>query len=471
MLFNSIHFAFFMPVVFALYFTLPHRFRWMLLLGASAYFYAAFIPSYLLILFLVIAVDYLAGIAIEEAGTPAKKRAWLIASLSANIAILAVFKYADFAILSINQLSATLGSGTSYDTLNFILPIGLSFHTFQSMSYTIEVYRGAQKAERHLGIYSVYVLYFPQLVAGPIERPQNLLRQFRTPKNLDVASVRSGLQLMAVGFLKKLVVADNLALLVDAVYKAPETFNGLSLYLAAVFFSFQILCDFSGYTDIARGVSRLFGIELMLNFRRPYFSTSLSEFWRRWHISLSTWFRDYLYIPLGGGTEGQVKKLRNLMIVFLVSGLWHGANITFVVWGFVHGLGVCLENLFGQSKKSTLLVLRTFVIFHVVTFAWIFFRAPSIASAGAFIKTLFAWPTSGSDLLALPACYDAMVIVGVFVLFQLAEEASQRLQGRSIWARIDQSRWTLRWATYTAIVATAVFCGQFGSKQFIYFQF
>ncbi len=470
-LFNSIHFAVFLPVVFALYFSIPYRARWTWLLAASCYFYAAFIPSYLLILFLVIGVDYYAGIAIENARTPRTRKAWLVASLAANIFILAIFKYADFAILSINQLSGALGNAASFDTLNFILPIGLSFHTFQSMSYTIEVYRGAQKAERHLGIYAVYVLYFPQLVAGPIERPQNLLHQFRTPKNLDVGWVRSGLQLMAIGFLKKLVVADNLALLVDEVYAAPGDFNGLSLYLAAVFFSFQILCDFSGYTDIARGVSRLFGIELMLNFRRPYLSTSLSEFWRRWHISLSTWFRDYLYIPLGGGTQGLAKKLRNLMIVFLVSGLWHGANVTFLVWGFIHGLGVCLENLFHQTKRTDLRILRAVVVFHVVTFAWIFFRAPNVTMAATFLRTLFAWPAAERSLLAMPGCFDGLMILVGFLVFQVAEEWSQQRQSRAIWETIDRSRWPIRWGTYIAIAACAVLGGQFASKQFIYFQF
>lgn len=337
MLFNSLSFLFFFPLTTIVYFALPHRFRWAHLLLCSALFYVSFVPSYLLILVGVIAIDYLAGLGIERTRGPLR-RLLLAMSLVANVGILAAFKYFNFFNDNLHALSEALHWNYPIRGLGWLLPVGLSFHTFQSMSYTIEVYLGRQRAERHLGIYAVYVLFYPQLVAGPIERPQNLLHQFRERKTFDPDRVFSGLRLMLWGFFKKIVVADRLAPMVDEVYKNPHAYGGGWLLAATYFFAIQIYCDFSGYSDVAIGAARVLGFTLMTNFDRPYASASVAEFWRRWHISLSTWFRDYLYIPLGGSRVGRMRWALNVMVVFLVSGFWHGANWTYLAWGGLHGL-------------------------------------------------------------------------------------------------------------------------------------
>ncbi|WP_242651764.1 MBOAT family O-acyltransferase [Ruminiclostridium cellulolyticum] len=298
MLFNSIEFLIFFPLVTALYFLLPHKIRWFLLLISSCVFYMAFVPKYILILGVTIVVDYFAGIIIARMQGD-NKRIFLIVSLITNIGMLFVFKYFNFFNENIKHLADFLNWNYPISGLSIILPIGLSFHTFQSMSYIIEVYRGKQQPEKHFGIYALYVMYYPQLVAGPIERPQNMLWQFHTEHSFDAHRVSDGMKLMAWGLFKKVVIADNLALVVNSIYGNPTQVNGLSLVVATYFFAFQIYCDFSGYTDIARGASRVMGIELMQNFKRPYFSKTISELWKRWHISLSSWFSDYVYIPLG----------------------------------------------------------------------------------------------------------------------------------------------------------------------------
>ena len=297
MSFSSIHFLLFFPIVTALYFATPYRFRWLLLLFASCYFYMAFVPVYILILGFTIVVDYFAGILIENA--QGRRRKWLlIVSLVSNIGVLFIFKYFNFFNTNLKALAEAIHWNYSLESLSIALPIGLSFHTFQAMSYTIEVYRGNQKAERRFGIYALYVMFYPQLVAGPIERPQNLLPQFYEKHDFDYQRVTDGLKLMAWGFFKKIVIADRLAVAVNLVYNAPYKYTGLPLIIATYFFAFQIYCDFSGYTDIARGAARVMGFRLMKNFNRPYFATSVADFWTRWHISLSTWFKDYLFTPL-----------------------------------------------------------------------------------------------------------------------------------------------------------------------------
>ncbi|OFZ56311.1 MAG: alginate O-acetyltransferase, partial [Bacteroidetes bacterium RIFCSPHIGHO2_02_FULL_44_7] len=319
MLFNSLQFLIFFPTVTTLYFILPHRFRWFLLLIASCIFYMAFIPAYILILLVTIVVDYIAGILIEKSQGK-KRKLYLLISIVANIGFLAFFKYYNFASTNLTELAQFLHWNYSVPVLSIILPIGLSFHTFQAMSYTIEVYRGKQVAERHFGIYALYVLFYPQLVAGPIERPQNLLHQFREEHSFDYRRVTDGLKLMLWGLFKKVVIADRAAVFVDTVFNSPGDFQGVSFIIAAALFSFQIYCDFSGYSDIAIGAAQVMGFKLMDNFNRPYFSKSIAEFWKRWHISLSTWFKDYLYIPLGGNRVGKPRWYFNLFFVFLLSG-------------------------------------------------------------------------------------------------------------------------------------------------------
>ena len=296
----------------------------------------AFVPVYILILGFTIIIDYFAGILLEK--TDGKnRRYWLIASLVANIGVLAVFKYYNFLNNNLSELLSSLGYQNTIHNLNILLPIGLSFHTFQAMSYTIEVYRGRQKAERHFGIYALYVMFYPQLVAGPIERPQNLLHQFYEKHEFDCNRVVEGLKIILWGLFMKIVIADRIAIYVNAVYNNSEQHSGKSLALATVFFAFQIYCDFAGYSNIAIGTAKVMGFKLMTNFNRPYFSRSISEFWKRWHISLSTWFRDYLYISLGGNRVSIPRWYLNLFLVFTISGLWHGANWTYIIWGSLNG--------------------------------------------------------------------------------------------------------------------------------------
>jgi len=406
MLFNSIPFLIFFPVVTLLFFLLPHRFRWFLLLAASCFFYMFFKPIYIFILAFTIVIDYYAGILLENEQDKRRRKRYLVMSLVANIGVLAVFKYFNFINENITGLASLFGWKNHIPYLNILLPVGLSFHTFQAMSYTIEVYRGNQKAERHFGIYSLYVMFYPQLVAGPIERPQNILHQFYAKQQFNYYNATRGLNLIAYGLFKKMVVADRLAEYVNAVYGDVANASSLSAFVAACFFSIQIYCDFSGYSDIAIGTARFMGFDLMTNFNRPYLATTISGFWARWHMSLSTWFKDYLYIPLGGSRAGKWKRYRNLYIVFLVSGLWHGANWTFIVWGALHGFYTLfaevtgdvrgkLTKMTGITKFPTLYrFINQLAVFFLVTFAWIFFRAENFGKAKAIIQKIFSFDGS-----------------------------------------------------------------------------
>src|SRR5215207_682255 len=401
MLFNSAAFLIFFPLVTTAYFLLPHRFRWMLLLAASCYFYMAFIPRYILILAITITVDYLAGLGLEK--FEGRKKRWiLIASILTNIGMLAFFKYFNFANENLAALANFIGWDYPIQNLAIILPIGLSFHTFQSLSYTIEVYRGHQKAERHFGYLALYVLYYPQLVAGPIERPQNVLHQLHEEHHFDYPRVTDGLKRMAWGMFKKVVVADRMVRFVNPVYADPTNFDGPALMLATLAFAIQIYCDFSGYSDIALGSAQVMGVKLMKNFDHPYFARSIGEFWRRWHISLSTWFRDYLYIPLGGNRVAKPRWAFNLFLTFLISGLWHGANWTYIIWGVLHGSYFVLSTLTGPFWKRLSaftrldqlprlkVLISTLMTFSLVTFAWIFFRAASLRDAIYIVRHLLS---------------------------------------------------------------------------------
>jgi len=478
MLFNSIHFLVFFQIVVAAYYSMPHRFRWILLLLSSCYFYMVFIPKYILILFALILIDYSAGIAIENANGP-RRRALLILSLVANIGMLAFFKYFNFVSDNLSALFGAFHWARPLPLLNIILPIGLSFHTFQSMAYTIEVYRGNAKAERHLGIYAVYVLFFPQLVAGPIERPR-LLKQFHEEHAFDDVRVLNGLKLMLWGFIKKAVIADRLALLVDHVYAAPGSHNGSELAVATYFFAFQIYCDFSGYSDIALGAAEIMGFRLMRNFNSPYRAQSIADFWKRWHISLSSWFRDYLYIPLGGSRVRAWRWQLNLMIVFLVSGLWHGANWTFLVWGGLHGtymifsiwtsdLRARLRNWSGIARTPRLLTaLRVIMTFHLCALAWIAFRAHTVSDFFLIVRRIL-------NLTSWHAPHDlglggTELLIAVSSIFCL--EAVHELQeGRSLRAFIAGKPAWIRWPAYAGAIVVLCLFGKFRSQSFIYFQF
>jgi len=392
MLFNSFDFLVFFVVVVTTYFLLPHKFRWAFLLLSSCIFYMYFIPVYILVLFTTIIIDYFLGISIDQAIKPQRK-VFLILSIVSNLSILAFFKYFNF----LNENLGLLFHGSGYSGLlpylNIALPIGLSFHTFQAISYTTDIYRGEQKAERHFGIYALYIMFFPQLVAGPIERAHHMLHQFREKHEFDSTRIVYGLQLIFWGLYKKVVVADTIAIYVNSIYNNYTHNKGLTLIVATYAFAFQIYCDFSGYSDIAVGTSKVLGFDLTQNFNLPYFSKSITEFWRRWHISFSTWLRDYLYIPLGGNRSGKIKMHRNLMITMLLGGLWHGASWNFVIWGFLNGIYLSIEKVLASLGLKNVLAkpLKVFITFNLICFAWIFFRAETFHQAITIIRNIFTY--------------------------------------------------------------------------------
>ena len=507
MLFNSYQFLLFFPIVTLIYFLLPHRLRWFHLLMASFLFYMAFLPIYVLILVVTIVIDYFAGIYIEQAQGRRRKQ-YLIISLIANIGFLCFFKYYDFIITNLNDvlpfhvpilkelwissqiiegnnvINTALNSwlGTDLDILQtIILPIGLSFHTFQAMSYTIEVYRGNQKAERHFGIYALYVMFYPQLVAGPIERPQNILHQFHERKHFSAENLIVGLRLMAWGLFKKVVIADRLSIYVNLVYGDPENYHWLNLVIATIYFAIQIYCDFSGYSDIAIGAARVMGFDLMVNFRRPYFATNIKEFWEKWHISLSTWFRDYLYKPLGGNRVAFARYLLNIAIVFMVSGIWHGANWTFIIWGALHAVyqvSFILFNRYATEKDMQRSNwawraggwLLTFVC---VCFAWIFFRAQNVGQAFTIINqivTLYA-PTAFNWMLmesnnrtGFGITSLVLVVLGCTYMFWIEKKNQPLLT--------EYNNKPMRDIAMLAFLVFAIITvGVFVNESFIYFQF
>ncbi|MEO8772230.1 MAG: MBOAT family O-acyltransferase [Ferruginibacter sp.] len=466
MLFNSLEFIIFFPVVTLLYFLLPHKYRWIQLLLASCIFYAAFIPSYLFILFFLIVIDYSAGLLIERRQ---HKKTWLITSIIANISLLGIFKYYNFFISNFNELTSS-----HFILLKWVLPIGLSFHTFQSLAYTIEVYRGKQKAITHVGYYALYVMFYPQLVAGPIERPQNLLPQLFAEHKFSSQKLYEGLRLMTWGFFKKLVIADRIGQYADAVFNHSAYAQTSQVWLAVFLFSIQIYADFSGYSDIAIGAARCMGIDLSTNFNRPYFSGNIREFWRRWHISLSGWFRDYVYIPLGGNRKGNARKKINLLITFILSGLWHGAGWPFIVWGSLHGI---YSLIYDGFKKHFTSIKIPFLIAWLITgicvgFAWIFFRAHSVKDAmGMIVKSIklknfsFANILSvqtqgiqfGNFTLALSFCMIAyMFIIEKMTTANMMSLNSKKIKDISI---------------FVCTLLLILFFGIFQKSNFIYFQF
>lgn len=353
MIFNSFAFGVFLPAVFVLYWALPHKYRWALLLCSSYYFYMSWNVKYVALIFLTTVVSYSAARIIEGQQGAVYRKVVLAAALGICFGILFIFKYFDFFNNSVVLFFQRFSIQLHPVTLNLVLPVGISFYTFQTASYVIDVFKGDVQAERHFGKYAAFISFFPQLVAGPIERAGNLLPQIKAEHHFDYAKATDGLKRMAWGYYKKLVIADTLAVYVDAVYNDPYRYHGAALLLATVFFTFQIYCDFSGYSDIAVGAAGLLGIDLMDNFKSPYFSASMKEFWGRWHISLSTWFRDYVYIPLGGSRAGNIKHARNVMLTFFASGLWHGANWTYLAWGgYMELPNLWSTRLYGRKIKS-----------------------------------------------------------------------------------------------------------------------
>lgn len=490
MLFNSLDFAIFFPVVFLLYWVLAKRLtaRNILILLASYTFYGWWDWRFLILIIISSLVDFLVGKRLYLEGNKTKRKLLLLVSLGVNLGFLGYFKYANFFIENFVDAFSLFGNNLEGSTLNIILPVGISFYTFQTLSYTIDIYRKQLKPTNNALAFFSFVAFFPQLVAGPIERASHLLPQFLKTYTFNYKQVKSGLLLMAFGLFKKMVIADRAALYVNEVYNNAGDYDGVAYIIGTVLFAFQIYCDFSGYSDIAIGASRTMGFDLMKNFNSPYFSRSLTDFWRRWHISLSTWFRDYVYIPLGGSKNGKFRTYANLFIVFVVSGFWHGAAWTFVIWGAIHGLVLMVEKGIYKVKTPVFkrlglmkdhLFSRLFfgsIIFIIVCFAWIFFRANSLADAltisqGVFTKFNFGDIFASSTYLIGYESNEFRVVSFFILLLGLAEVVHLKY---NLTRLVSEQHIILRWVAYLIIVFTLILFGVYGdvdSQEFIYFQF
>lgn len=469
MLFNSIEFLLFFPSVVVMYFLLPHKLRWVFLLIASYYFYMNWKPVYALLLFFSTFTTWGCGILVEKSDTVKKKKLFLVLSLIINFSILFTYKYFNFLNESVFGALEQMNIRWNVPNLDLLLPVGISFYTFQAVGYTIDVYRGDLKAEKNLGIYALFVSFFPQLVAGPIERAKNLLPQFRKKHYFDLSRLQSGVKQMIWGFFMKVVIADRLSLIVNSAYNNADSHNGTTLLIATVFFAFQIYCDFAGYSNIAIGAARIMGFDLMTNFRRPYFATNIGEFWHRWHISLSTWFRDYLYIPLGGNRVSTSRNYLNVFVTFVVSGIWHGANWTFVIWGFLHGTYDAIQKFLGFDKLKfnntiKLKPLLIFINFSLVSLAWVFFRANTTADAFSIINKIFTDP--GIPFVDAPTLVFGLLGLSILLLKEISEEFYPNSN------LFFESKNPLTSAfTSAALIAIIISIGVFDGGQFIYFQF
>ena len=485
MLFNSLQFIIFFAAVVLLYYILPYKLRWIMLLPASCIFYMAWRPELILLIAFSSLVNYTAGVLI---GRGMGKKA-LVPAVLINIGILFVFKYLVFASESLARLYALLGREYPIGEFDIVLPMGISFYTFQGLGYVIDVYRKEYKAEKNYFRFALFIMFFPQLVAGPIERADRLLKQLFARHKFDTDNISMGLKYMLMGYFKKIVIADRAAVLVNTVYNAPEDHNGIAFAAATVFFAFQIYGDFSGYSDIAKGCAKVLGIDLMQNFDRPYFASSIKDFWKRWHISLSTWFRDYVYIPLGGSRCGWLRRNFNLLVTFCVSGLWHGANWTFLLWGFLHGVYQVIENTLFRFKKwkdstaKRLIMAATWPFRWIVTIAlvllaWIPFRANSIGDCIYIFQNLhtgfeniydmqFMYDTLNSLGLGV---FDILTVLAAIALLLLIELIS--LPFEDINVMMKKLPFVFRFAFYYVIAAFIIAAGVFsGLGEFIYFQF
>ena len=494
MLFNSFSFVVFLPIVVALYYTFPHKLRWLLLLLASCYFYMAFVPKYILILFALIVVDYYLAIFIEKETDPKKKKLALVFGIVSNVSLLFVFKYFNFFNENIASLAHLLGWNYSVGFLRLALPLGLSFHTFQSLSYLIEVYRGTERAERHIGIYALFVLFFPQLVAGPIERASHMMQQFHDEHPFVLKNIIHGLKLIVWGFFLKIVVADRASLLVDAFYAHPDKFVGPAGALALVLFAFQLYGDFAGYTFIALGSAQMLGFKLSENFRRPYLAKSISEFWQRWHISLSSWLRDYVYQEiLTAHKRVSMRALYTAIIItFLLSGVWHGAGWTFVFMGLFYGILIVLGivtkkwrdkfmSATGIGSKSKLrLLIQTLTTFGLVCIGWLFFRSPNMAtvieiiekiSTGwkefithfyntTYLKQHFRFGYEGLEVI------ETLIFSALLIHIEYIQEKDLKFVKEKIVSNLYAQTFI-----YTVLILSIIVFGQFHQKVFIYFQF
>ena len=474
MLFNSFEFVLFFLVVYGVYIILHHRYQNYLLLVASYFFYGYWDWRFLSLILISTIVDYFCGLGIESVSGKTRKKRFLVFSIVTNLGILFTFKYFDFFANGFANLLSVFGFDMDPRIINVALPIGISFYTFQTMSYTIDIYQGKLRPTRNFMNFALFVSFFPQLVAGPIERARNLLPQVEKRRTISYDMVREGLWLILLGYFKKLVIADNMIPFTQSIFESPNTASGLEILIGIYAFAFQIYCDFSGYTDIARGLAKLLGFDLMLNFRFPYFATNPRDFWRRWHISLSTWLRDYLYIPLGGNRRGKLSSYRNIMITMVLGGLWHGAAWNFVAWGVFHGSILILHRLVESPLKAiepkgrlSGIIWRNFMIigfFHVTCFGWLLFAVKSLSDVPVLLYAIF----SSFVFNGWRGAFFTFIIFALPALLMAVE----------LWAeRNQQTIIVLNWPKWARVVSYALtfllilLCGATTSNEFIYFQF
>jgi alginate O-acetyltransferase complex protein AlgI len=478
MLFNSISFLIFFPTVFLLYWFVANKnlkIQNLLLLVSSYFFYACWNWHFLFLLVFSTGLDYYTGLKISEVENKNIRKLWFWVSIIVNLGFLGIFKYYNFFATSFAEIMAQLSFKVNPYTLKVILPVGISFYTFHGLSYVIDIYKKRIQPEKNFIDYSLFVSFFPLLVAGPIERATHLLPQIKKKRTFNYHQAVDGLRQILWGFFKKIAIADQCATYANSVFNNSHAYNGSDHVIAAIFFAFQIYCDFSGYSDIALGVARLFGIELLRNFSYPYFSRDIAEFWRRWHISLSTWFRDYLYIPLGGSRGGTWLKIRNVFIIFIVSGFWHGANWTFIIWGALNALFILPSVLMKTNRNNLEIVakgrifpsfkefLAILITFCITVFAWIFFRSDSIFRAISYVSEIFS-----RSLFAKPIINPqkmTLLIILFIIIEWMGREKSFAIANLGLkWPKV------LRWALYYVMIFI-ILCTVGPEQQFIYFQF
>lgn len=487
MLFNSIDFLVFFPIVTIIFFVIPKKLRTLWLLIASYYFYMSWNPKYVVLIAISTVITFVSGLLMEKTKRTYEKKLVVALSLTSNLVILGIFKYADFVLQMLSSITSRFGLGTIDRRLDLLLPVGISFYTFQALSYTIDVYRGNIKAERNILNYALFVSFFPQLVAGPIERSGNLLCQLQKVSEIKLWNferVRDGLLLMLWGLFQKLVIADRASMLVNQVYGNYKDYGFFELVIASVLFAFQIYCDFGGYTNVARGAARVMGFSLMQNFRQPYFAVSIKDFWRRWHISLTSWFTDYLYIPLGGNQKGFIRQCVNIFIVFAISGLWHGASYHFVAWGLLHAgyqIAGNIKNHIWKKLKAKDDIQDSFsrrlgkriVTFALVDFAWVFFAADHLQHAYGIFRQMFTtFQTASIYEIGLDRGNWFMLSFGIVVLMTV-DYIHER--GNSVFLLVNRQTIWFRWVLYLGLIWCIILFGIYGvgydSSQFIYFQF
>lgn len=466
MLFNSFTYLLFFPVVCIIYYLLPQKSRWYFLLGSSYFFYMNWEPIYALLIMLSTVITFYCAKYIHKNEDSKTRKRLLLISIVLNFGILFLFKYYNFLTQSIFDGLSLMHVRIVFPEFKLLLPVGISFYTFQAVGYSIDVYYRKLKPEAKFGKYALFVSFFPQLVAGPIERATNLLPQFSKKYAFDYKKAIEGTKLIIWGYFMKVVVADRLSIYVDSVYNNSEMHSSISIVIATVFFAFQIYCDFGGYSNIAIGCAKILGFDLMTNFKRPYFASNCSEFWNRWHISLSTWFKDYVYIPLGGNRVSKNRKYLNLMITFIVSGLWHGANWTFVIWGALNGLFQIIVNFFKLNKRrdtsKVLHLINILITFILIDFTWVFFRANNITHAMSIIESVFT--KSGGLFIGNNASFIYSIIgLGILLVKDFKDEYN--ITYSILETRVAKYTW------YAILTILILLIGVFDGSQFIYFQF